>query len=214
MKKARAAAIFAMVPSDKDVLIGSKCLSCNRPLGGFGPPPKTPKGLDEWYTGAGGLGGPRDRVLEAGGGGGSGEAGGSGGDGRGGGAGGAGIGSSRSPGRTQPTITPAKILPLGPASSEGPGTAAKKGPQGPLLFERTGAADGATGSAGSGLKGRVLRGGGGGGGSVSSAEGNVSISKVGAEGRTDVPPVLRPLISVPCRTETPPQARRKLTPVS
>lgn len=160
-----------MVPSDKDVLIGSRCLSCNRPLGGFGAT-QAPKGIEEWYTGAGGLGGPKDRILEArGGGSGSGEVDGKSGGVRG--SGGAGIASSRSPGRTQPTVTPAKILPADSASSEGSGVVPKKGPQGPLLFERTGAADGA----GAQLKGRVLRGGGGGGGSVST-EGNVSISKV------------------------------------
>lgn len=170
-----------MVPSDKDVLIGSKCLSCNRPLGGFGPPPQALKGLDEWYTGAGGLGGPKDRIIEArGGGGGSGEVdgrngGGGGGGGRG--SGGAGIGSSRSRGQRQPTMTPAKILPVDSASTEGSGTVSKNGPQGPLLFERTGGLDGAGGSGGAGLKGRVLRGGGGGGGSAST-DGNVSISKV------------------------------------
>lgn len=168
-KKARATAILAMVPSDSDVLIGSKCLSCNRPLGGFGPP-QAPKGVEEWYTGAGGLGGPKDRILEAkGGGGGSGEVDGRSGGGRG--SSGTGMGSSRSPGRTQPTMTPSKILPSDSALSEGSGTVPKKGPQGPLLFERTGMADGA----GAGLKGRVLRGGGGG---SASAEGNVSISKV------------------------------------
>lgn len=154
-----------MVPSDKDVLIGSKCLSCNRPLGGFSAP-QALKGAEEWYTGAGGLGGPKDRIMEARGGG-SGE-----GDGKRGGGRGS-IGSFRSPTRTQPTITPGKILPVDSASSEGSGTVPKKGPQGPLLFERTGTVDGA----GTGLKGRVLRGGGGGGGSAST-EGNVSISKV------------------------------------
>lgn len=166
--QARATAIMAMVPSDKDVLIGSRCLSCNRPLGGFSAP-QVPKGAEEWYTGAGGLGGPKDRILEARGGS-NGEV-----EGKSGGRGGAGagIGSSRSPGRTQPMMTPAKILPADSASSEGPGAIPKKGPQGPLLFERTGVADGP----GTGLKGRVLRGGGGGGGSTST-EGNVSISKV------------------------------------
>lgn len=169
LKKARATAVLAMVPSDKDVLIGSRCLSCNRPLGGFGPP-QAPKGANEWYTGAGGLGGPKDRFLETrGGGGGSGQVDGKGSGGRG--SSSAGIGSSRSSGRTQPTITPANILPVD--SAEGSGPVPKKGPQGPLLFERTGAAD----AAGAGLKGRVLRGGGGSGGSAST-EGNVSISKV------------------------------------
>lgn len=166
-----------MVPSDKDVLIGSKCLSCNRPLAGFGPS-QVPKGLDEWYPGAGGLGGPRDRILEARGG-----TGGSiGGDvgGRSGG-GGTGVGSSRSPGQTQPMVTPGKILPESSSEGSGAAGAPRKGPQGPLLFERTGGVDGAGGGTGPGLKGRVLRGGGGVGGGVvdsASADGNVSISKV------------------------------------
>lgn len=171
-----------MVPNDKDVLIGSKCLSCNRPLGGFGQP-QVPKGLDEWYTGAGGLSGSRERVVEAAGGNrgsGSADGGNNGGhDGGGGGSSSAGIVSSRSPGRTQPVITPAKVLPLGSASSssEGSGTAGRKGPQGPLLFERTGGAEGARGSGGAGLQGRMLRGGGG-GVNPTSEEGNVSVSKV------------------------------------
>lgn len=177
-----------MVPSDKDVLIGSKCLSCNRPLGGFGTP-QVPKGLDEWYTGAGGLGGPKDRVVEVGGGnGGSGHGErGSGGGGRGGdGSSVTGIGTSRTPGRTQPVMTPGKIVPRGSATASSasassasgePGAVPPKGPQGPLLFERTGTTDDVGGSGGPGLKGRVLRGGGGGSGSVS-ADGNVNVSKV------------------------------------
>ncbi|CAM9120809.1 unnamed protein product [Ectocarpus sp. 4 AP-2014] len=176
LEQARATAILSMVPSDKDVLIGSKCLSCNRPLGGFGTP-QVPKGLDEWYTGAGGLGGPKDRVVEVGGGnGGSGHGERGSGGGRGGdGSSVTGIGTSRTPGRTQPVMTPGKIVPRGSASGE-PGTVPPKGPQGPLLFERTGTTDDLGGSGGPGLKGRVLRGGGGGSGSVS-ADGNVSVSK-------------------------------------
>ncbi|CBN77302.1 hypothetical protein Esi_0044_0093 [Ectocarpus siliculosus] len=181
LEQARATAILSMVPSDKDVLIGSKCLSCNRPLGGFGTP-QVPKGLDEWYTGAGGLGGRNDRVVEVGG-----ENGGSGHgeQGRGGGRGGDGssvngIGTSRTPGRTQPVMTPGKIAPRGSATASSasgePGTVPPKGPQGPLLFERTGTTDDVGGSGGPGLKGRLLRGGGGGSGSVS-ADGNVSVSK-------------------------------------
>lgn len=162
-----------MVPNDKDVLIGSKCLSCNRPLGGFASP-HAPKGLDEWYTGAGGLGGPKDRVVEVRGGtSGSEETkeGSSGGGGRS--KSSAGIGSSRSPGQTQPVMTPGKILPLGSASSssEGSGNVPRKGPQGPLLFERRQNSDGAEGS---GLQGRVLRGGGG----SATSEPKVSVSKV------------------------------------
>ncbi|CAM9277865.1 unnamed protein product, partial [Scytosiphon promiscuus] len=138
LEQARATAILSMVPNDKDVLIGSKCLSCNRPLGGFGQP-QAPKGLDEWYTGAGGLSGSRDRVVEVAGGkrgSGQGERGIN--TGNGGGSGSAGIGTSRSPGRTQPVITPAKVFPLGSASSspESSGAAGRKGPQGPVLFER------------------------------------------------------------------------------
>lgn len=180
--QARATAILSMVPSDKDVLIGSKCLSCNRPLGGFGTP-QIPKGLDEWYTGAGGLGGPKDRVVEVGGGnGGSGHGERGSGGGRGGdGSSVPGIGTSRTPGRTQPVMTPGKIVPRGSATASSasgePGTLPPKGPQGPLLFERTGTTEDMGGSGGPGLKGRVLRGGGGGSGSVS-ADGNVSVSKV------------------------------------
>ncbi|CAM9261338.1 unnamed protein product [Ectocarpus fasciculatus] len=181
LEQARAVAILSMVPSDKDVLIGSKCLACNRPLGGFGTP-QIPKGLDEWYTGAGGLGGPKDRVVEVGGGNGGsdhverGSGGGRGGEG----GSGTGIGTTRTPGRTQPVMTPGKIVPRGsvtasPASGE-PGTVPPKGPQGPLLFERTGTTDEVGGSGGPGLKGRVLRGGRGGSGSAS-ADGNVSVSK-------------------------------------
>eukprot|EP00752_Nemacystus_decipiens_P004375 g3998.t2 len=144
LEQARATAILAMVPSDKDVLIGSRCLSCNRPLGGFSAP-QAPKGVEEWYTGAGGLGGPKDRILEARGGG-IGEGDGKSGGGRG--STGAGMGSSRSPGRTQPSITPSTILPADSASSEGSGAVPKKGLQGPLLFERTGMADGAVSASG------------------------------------------------------------------
>ncbi|CAM9699349.1 unnamed protein product [Ectocarpus sp. 12 AP-2014] len=187
LEQARATAILSMVPSDKEVLIGSKCLACNRPLGGFGTP-QVPKGLDEWYTGAGGLGGLKDRVVEVGGGSGGSSHGerGSGGGGRGGdGSSVTGIGTSRTPGRTQPVMTPGKIVPRGSASASSasassasgePGTVPPKGPQGPLLFERTGTTDDVGGSGGPGLKGRVLRGGGGGSGSVS-ADGNVSVSK-------------------------------------
>ncbi|CAN0225131.1 unnamed protein product [Ectocarpus sp. 6 AP-2014] len=181
LEQARATAILSMVPSDKDVLIGSKCLSCNRPLGGFGTP-QVPKGLDEWYTGAGGLGGRNDRVVEVGGGnGGSGHGEqGSGGGRSGDGSSVTGIGTSRTPGRTQPVMTPGKIAPRGSATASSasgePGTVPPKGPQGPLLFERTGTTDDVGGSGGPGLKGRVLRGGGGGSGSVS-ADGNVSVSK-------------------------------------
>lgn len=165
-----------MVPNDKDVLIGSKCLSCNRPLGGFASP-QAPKGFDEWYTGAGGLGGPKDRVVEArGGANGSDETNGGSSNRGGRGSSSAGIGGSKPPGQTQPVMTPGKILPLGSASSssEGSGNVPRKGPQGPLLFERTRNPEGTEGP---GLKGRVLRGGGGGGGSVAS-ESKVSVSKV------------------------------------
>ncbi|CAB1101510.1 unnamed protein product [Ectocarpus sp. CCAP 1310/34] len=154
---------------------------------------QVPKGLDEWYTGAGGLGGPKDRVVEVGGGndgGGHGERGGGGGGRGGGGRGGdgsgvTGIGTSRTPGRTQPVMTPGKIVPRGSATAPSasassasgePGIVPPKGPQGPLLFERTGTTDDVGGSGGPGLKGRVLRGGGGGSGSAS-ADGNVSVSK-------------------------------------
>lgn len=86
------------------------------------------------------------------------------------------IGSSKSPGQTQPVITPGKIMPPGSeVIGSVPGTAPRKGAQGPLLFERTGGVDSA--SSGPGLKGRVLRG----GGAPAPAEGNVSISKVSSD---------------------------------
>lgn len=67
-------------------------------------------------------------------------------------------------------MTPSKIMPTtGGLSSDG--SLRIRGPQGPLLFERTGANE--TPSA-QGLKGRVLRGGSGSG----PGEGNVNISKV------------------------------------
>lgn len=126
-----------------------------------------PKTSDEWYSGAGGLGGPRDRVKTAtAGGGGSGV-------GRGGSGVGGNISNSKPPGQMQPVMTPGKIMAPG---SEGVGSttgpASKKGLQGPLLFERTGSEEGAI--LAPGLKGRVLRG----GGVAAVSEGNVSVSKV------------------------------------
>lgn len=58
-------AILALRPSNNEVLIGAKCLSCNRPLGGGFPTAPSAKPSDEWYTGAGSLRGPKDRIMEA-----------------------------------------------------------------------------------------------------------------------------------------------------
>lgn len=97
----------------------------------------------------------------------------------GGGGGGNGIGTFKSPGQTQPVITPGKIITPVDGSEMASGTAPRtKGPQGPLLFERTGGGAAVGGGdvvhSVQGMKGRVLRGSGGPG----AAEGNVSVSKV------------------------------------
>lgn len=178
-QQARSVAVLALAPRNNDVLIGSRCLSCNRPLGGY-MPESTPKASEEWYTGAGRLGGPRDRVIapnpktsaamSAGGTAGTQRPSNSGDVSR-----GAGV-------QRNLVTTPAELLP--PPSFDGVGSpeptthAPKRGPQGPLLFERRGT-DGTEAATKStpGLKGRILRSGGGGGGSVG-AEGNVSVSKV------------------------------------
>lgn len=170
-KQARSVAVLALAPRDNAVLIGSKCLSCNRPLGGSTPPP-LPKASDNWYTGAGGLGASRDRVIEAttaGGGSDQGLLG----DGGGGAGGGGSIGTFKLPGRTQAVVTPGKIIPPAPeGAGRAGGAVSSKGLQGPLLFEREEGAKGAPSA--TGLKGRVLRG----GGATAATDGNVSVSKV------------------------------------
>ena len=120
------------------------------------------KPTGEWFTGAGDLGGAKDRIVEP-------TAAGTRGDDVG------SAGSSRPPGQTQPKITTAKLLPPRPGGERvGPapqlGASQKKGPQGPLLFEMTGEIDGPA----FGLKGRVLRG----GGATPAADGKVHVSKV------------------------------------
>lgn len=170
-------AFQALRPNNSDLLLASRCLSCNRPLGSLAPPSGS-RPPEEWYTGAGKLGGPKDRIMEA-------TIGGvaSGGDDNKGGGDGCGekselhgrnvdaVGSfvtSKAPGQTQSVVTPGKIMPTG--TVEAIQEAGKKTHQGPLLFERTSESETTSTQR---LKGRALR-----GGAVTGAEANISISKV------------------------------------
>eukprot|EP00904_Undaria_pinnatifida_P000063 jgi/Undpi1/10057/HiC_scaffold_28.g12511.m1 len=198
LEQARATAVIALAQRDTDVLIGSRCLSCNRPLGGFMPPQLPNNDRTAWAASAGGSRGQRDRFLEAtmtvGAGSITGNSGGGGGGGTSsmegssivgsiGNVGSNGVGENvgmprKSSSHTQLAMMDGNMFsPVSDFSGTAPGTAPRTAPKkalnGPILFERTREADGEPSP--SVLRGRVLRP----GVSPTPNEGNVSVSKPG-----------------------------------